>query len=250
MENLRLTDVDMTGARLSNMGALVGANLGLLSKISVSGLISGGKGDYVGGVAGQNIGTINASSSSATISSGLATYGGNAGGLAGASNGVIVGSFATGAVSAGGKDGDGIAGGLVGLVSGGSVESSYALGAVRGNTNSSVGGLIGGSFAGTISACYSTGAPTAGSGSFVGGLIGVDDSPSGSLSDTYWDTDMSGITDPSQGAGNIANDPGITGLTSAQLQSGLPAGFDPKVWAENPTINNGLPYLIANPPRK
>jgi len=28
----------------------------------------------------------------------------------------------------------------------------------------------------------------------------------------------------------------------------LPKGLDKKIWAQNPTINNGLPYLIANPP--
>jgi hypothetical protein len=49
------------------------------------------------------------------------------------------------------------------------------------------------------------------------------------------------------GDGNVA---GITGLTTAQFQSGLPTGFDPKIWAENPNINNGLPYLINNPPPK
>jgi hypothetical protein len=52
-----------------------------------------------------------------------------------------------------------------------------------------------------------------------------------------------------QGAGNIADDPGIKGKTTQQLQSGLPKGFDPKIWAENPKINGGLPYLIANPPQ-
>jgi hypothetical protein len=51
------------------------------------------------------------------------------------------------------------------------------------------------------------------------------------------------------GAGFPKNDPGITGLTMAQLQSGLPQDFNKKVWAESPNINNGLPYLIANPPR-
>jgi hypothetical protein len=29
----------------------------------------------------------------------------------------------------------------------------------------------------------------------------------------------------------------------------LPEGFDPTIWAENPSINNGFPYLIANPPQ-
>ena len=37
----------------------------------------------------------------------------------------------------------------------------------------------------------------------------------------------------------MANDPDITGLTTAQFQSGLPAGFDPTVWREKSNINGG-----------
>jgi hypothetical protein len=44
--------------------------------------------------------------------------------------------------------------------------------------------------------------------------------------------------------------PGITGLTNKKFQSGLPMGFEPKVWAEKATINGGLPFLLANPPPK
>jgi hypothetical protein len=67
--------------------------------------------------------------------------------------------------------------------------------------------------------------------------------------DLYWDTTTSGITNPDQGAGNVDDDPGLSALTTQQLQAGLPAGFDPAIWAENPKINNGLPYLMANPPQ-
>jgi hypothetical protein len=28
----------------------------------------------------------------------------------------------------------------------------------------------------------------------------------------------------------------------------LPPGFDPKIWAQSSNINNGYPYLLANPP--
>ena len=84
--------------------------------------------------------------------------------------------------------------------------------------------------------------------------MGIDlsgsDGEGGTISDLYWDTSTSGITNLSQGAGNIANDPGITGETTTQLQAGLPTGFDPTIWAENTNINGGLPYLIANPPPK
>src|SRR5437016_13153166 len=91
---------------------------------------------------------------------------------------------------------------------------------------------------GTVQRSYSTTAVTGAT--FIGGLVGGDFSTSGSIADTYWDTDTSGITNPSQGAGNIANDPGITGLTTLHFQSGLPTGLDPKIWAEKSTINNGL----------
>jgi hypothetical protein len=84
--------------------------------------------------------------------------------------------------------------------------------------------------------------------SVVGGVVGYDATISGSISKAYWDLDK-GVSNPSQGAGNIPNDPGITGLTDAQLKSGLPAGFDPNVWGQKPDINNGYPYLLANPPQ-
>jgi len=87
------------------------------------------------------------------------------------------------------------------------------------------------------------------SGSTVeGGLIGDDLKSSGSNQDTYWDLDTSGISNPHQGAGFPPDDPGITGLTDAQLKSSLPTGFDPKIWGQDPNINNGYPYLLANPP--
>lgn len=143
------------------------------------------------------------------------------------------------------------------------------------------GGLIAQNY-GTLSNCYSVGPASAtngiGDGVYVGGLTGLAQNPdpiescysvspveaisfhngalggligtdtdSANVSD-YWDLDTSGIGDPSQGAGNIANDPGITGLTDTQLKSGLPSGFDPAVWGQNASINNGYPYLLANPP--
>lgn len=43
---------------------------------------------------------------------------------------------------------------------------------------------------------------------------------------------------------------GVKGMTTSQLQSGLPAGFDPAIWAETTGNNGGLPYLLANPPPK
>jgi hypothetical protein len=139
-------------------------------------------------------------------------------------------------------------GGLLGYndSANGFLNNDYAMGAIGGGTDSAVGGLVGTDNGGSINKSYSTGVPTGGSGSYIGGLIGVDDGGTNTFS--YWDTTTSGITNLSQGAGNISNDAGITGLTTTQLQSGLPKGFGAATWAESPDINGGLPYLIGNDP--
>jgi len=169
-----------------------------------------------------------------------------AGGLVGVMSGTVVSSFATGAVTGGH---DAIVGGLSGednpLADVSTIENSYSTGSVQAGAAACVGGLAG--RGGSIEASYSVGSVSGSADGKTGGLLGVDDS-SGSKVQDYWDLDTSGISDPSQGAGNIPNDPGITGLTDAQLKSGLPAGFDPAVWGQSPSINNGYPYLLANPP--
>jgi hypothetical protein len=78
----------------------------------------------------------------------------------------------------------------------------------------------------------------------VGGFIGLG---GGTFSDDYWDIDTSGIQHGEGGGGDIQ---GLTGLTDAQLKSGLPAGFDPKIWTQKAQINDGYPYLLVNKPPK
>jgi hypothetical protein len=129
----------------------------------------------------------------------------------------------------------------------GTVEDTYATGAVSGVSGAYIGGLIGYEISpASVNASYSTGAPT-GSSSTIGGFIGVDGN-SGGISSAYWDTTTSGITNLSQGAGSPSNDSGIAGLTTTQLQSGLPSGFSSTAWAQSSTINGGLPYLEDIPP--
>jgi hypothetical protein len=107
--------------------------------------------------------------------------------------------------------------------------------------SSDIGGLAGAGRA--ISDSYSTGAVivegTSNAGGFVGRTFGRESA------NDYWDIDTSGM---SQGCGR-GNCDYANGLTTAQLQSGLPIGFSPKVWASDLSINNGLPYLRANPPK-
>ena len=170
----------------------------------------------------------------------------------GACSGTVQDSYATGSVT---TSDNGAAGGLVGINAGGTILDCYATGTVVGGTTASVGGLVGSdqdlpseeAFP-NIFTSYSTGAVSSGAGASIGGLLGQDVADS-EISNAYWDLDTSGISDPTKGAGNIANDPGITGLSDAQLKSGLPAGFDKKVREENAAINGGYPYLIANPPQ-
>lgn len=240
----------LNGSRYNDLGGLVADNgfRAIIENSHATGDMTGTRG-AVGGLVGQNGGgTI-----SNSYASGRVTEGGSgaAGGLIGSNNensgiaGTIENSYATGNVS--GKNS--YVGGLAGA-NGSVIVDSYATGSAAAKGHSAeVGGLVGQNGA-TIGSSYSTGSVSGGAGSYLGGLVGVDDAQAGSLTNTYWDTDTSGITNLSQGAGNIANDPGITGLTTAQFQSGLPAGFDPKVWAENANILDGLPYLLSNPPAK
>jgi hypothetical protein len=248
VRDIGLVNANITGSGANqNVGAIVGRESGTIEYSFVTGNISAtGAGSRVGGLAGYNDGTIERSWSGASITAGAnaAAGGGVAGENDGTINGgVLVDCYATGTVT--GSD-NGMVGGLVGYNLAGSIDDSYATGPVIGGKSSFVGGLVGADD-GRTEISYSTGLVTGGSSAMVGGLIG-EDIVRGTI-ETYWDLDTSGISDPSQGTGNIANDPGITGLSDAQLKSGLPPGFDKKVWKQSAAINNGYPYLIDNPPR-
>jgi hypothetical protein len=228
-------------ASKTGVGGLVGWNDGAINNSHAFGTVSGASGS--GGLVAANAGTINDSFATSDIGGIVG------GGLASVNYGTIADSYATGDVHVKNSSiyyTDG--GGLVGE-NAGSITNSYAMGSVSGGTGSknSLGGLVGVNAGNPISSSYSTGAVTGGAESLIGGLIGDDQSQAGSLTDTYWDTDTSG---QSQGAGNNPNDPGVTGLTTAQFQSGLPVGFDPAVWAEETDILDGFPYLLDNKPAK
>jgi hypothetical protein len=284
---LKITAVPVNAAVV---GGLASFNSGILFEDSAAGAMTatiGGRTGWLGGLAGENTGVIDRSSAKVAITFGPKN--GVAGGLAGfdfASNenetGAITDSHAKGTISA---QVDALAGGLVGELEGASIATSYATGSIICVNRCTAGGLVGeiaggftsvansyatgdvthaeqdgilGGLVGFIASgssvgvaeSYSTGAPSGGTNMYVGGFVGYDGSSAGSLTSSYWDTDTSGITDLSQGAGYPSNDPGITGLTTGQLQSGLPDGFDPSVWAEKKGFNNDLPYLKDNQPGK
>lgn len=170
------------------------------------------------------------------------------GGLIGISNlGTIAQSFASGEVSG---SADALVGGLVGRDAGSTmISNSYSTASITVNSNnelSSAGGLIAlrDESSAIVTASYSVGPISLqGSGTTTaGGFLGYDYG-AGGLSLDYWDVDASGI---GQGCGT-GSCAGVTGLTDAQLKSGLPAGFDPAIWGQDPSVNNGYPYLLANP---
>ncbi|HEX3652607.1 MAG TPA: hypothetical protein VHU18_07280 [Rhizomicrobium sp.] len=220
-------------------GGVVGS--GIVTGSSATGSVTGGSRSLVGGIAGE--GMIDDCSSSVTV------VGGNrsrAGGLVGMMHGheAITNSFATGSVS-GGSGAN--AGGLVGHASPyhgfyPAIQNSYAMSTAHGKANSQVGGLIGyAAYGVSLQTSFSTGKVSGGF-AFVGGSVG---SNRGADADfIYWDMDSNGSA---QGCGE-GDCAGITGLTDTQLKSALPDGFDPKIWGQSPSINNGYPYLLANPP--
>jgi len=230
----------------SRAGGLAGATLGtgIVSRVRVSGTIRGN--GAIGGLSSAGGSFVDCSSSVRIEANQPSTI---AGLVAQVEGGSIEASFATGSVTATGKGS--YVGGLV-AVNAGQIQDSYSTGAVTGGAHSFVGGLVGANgdghhqIPGTIETSYSTGAVSGRNRSKVGGFAGIayHSRRGGFIRQSYWDTTTSG-TDRGVGKGNPR---GVSGLTSQQLQSGLPSGFDPTVWAENPKINDGLPYLIANPP--
>jgi filamentous hemagglutinin family protein len=262
------TGVSIDGSHASgnvsgiDTGGLVGNTNAPITNSYATGTVAGGMsyGDYAGGLVSRGS---NVSNSYATGNVSGYAAGGLAGGAditdsyaTGAVTGVIAGglagesgdisqSYATGSVTGVATVQEDYVGGLVGKNSG-DISNSYATGAVTGATNSAVGGLIGFNNESdqTVSYSYATGAVTGGTGSATGGLVGLDENEGG-FTDNYWDTTTSGIN---YGLGKSGSEPGITGLTTAQLQSGLPSGFDPSIWGESESINGGLPYLLALPP--
>jgi hypothetical protein len=237
VSSLRLENVVVRAAgSQSAAGALVGLNSGGVTNSSSSGKVQG---ISAGGLVGANEGGVTQSSSAASVS-GNSFLGGLVGeNIAGAD---IADSFATGNITSKSGNDDTYVGGLVGADFGG-ISNSYA----TGNTNNPpgpVGGLAGfiDDTSGEVGTSYATGAPKGGT---AGGFIGLVEN-GGTTELCYWDTTTSKTK---RGVGD-GNGSGIKGLSTRRLQARLPAGFDPTIWGENAKFNDGLPYLLINPPAK
>ena len=257
ISHLGLLHADVVGDQKGNdsVGPLAASNAGFLFQDFATGRVSArGPNSLVGGLVGATGSadiSIDQSYADVRVEGGgkgklKRTFG--AGGLVGWNlEGEIRQSFAIGSTNV---EDTGIAGGLVAVNSDSAIEDCYATGSVNGGQSSTIGGLIGAEAkyidaSETVNSSYSTGAVSGGESSLVGGFVGTSTKES-HYTDAYWDTTTSG-TSRASGKGKARN---VEGLSTDELQSGLPAGFDPSVWGENAKINNGMPYLLTNPPPK
>jgi hypothetical protein len=206
--------------RLDGAGGLEAGGAPILQSWS-NVAISGGQGSTFGGLT-TGVSRIDQSFSmgSVSCSSGYCQLGGlseNAG-----QGSTITNSYAVGAVTDGGPGGDdSYVGGLLSQTgSGGTVAQSYAAGKIT--------------------------TPDSGCSNdtdCVGGLYGMDNTNANTQ--VYWNTTTTHV---GVAAGNESSDPGTKGLSKKKFIAKLPKGFSRKIWAQSPNINDGLPYLIANPP--
>jgi len=181
---------------------------GMVRNMRVSGLVQGADEpqgeDYfasvLGGLAGRNNGTIRDCFCDVTVQ-GLHI----AGGMVGRNSGNILSS-----VSAGNVDGGGRVGGLVGVNSQGMVSNSYSCGSASGVV--AVGGLVGDNTGGVVNS-YSMALVT---GKYdAGGLVGRSWLSEGTVSNSFWDVEQSGLSDSDGGAGLTTaetKDPFVLGL--------------------------------------
>ena len=174
----------------------------------------------VGGLVGWNSSTIRASY--ATGNAKAKGAGSEIGGLVGNNHqGFISASYATGNAEATGTGGD--AGGFVGENEG-TISASYSTGDAT-TADGRAGGFVGWNEGGTIIASFCTGDATATGSGTVGGLVAENDAD-GTITKSYFDTDLSTATD-GVGTGTI-----ITGLGRATtaLQEHLTYGGDYADW--------------------
>jgi len=209
IQNVRMLQIDVVGDWA--VGALVGENWGDVRNSYSYGAVTGA--DCVGGLVGGNAGDVSDSYSGADV-----TGHWDVGGLVGCSDyrGSVTASYSLGDVT-----GEWAVGGLVGGNLGGTVARSYAAGSVTGDdyvgglvgdnqgsitdsySTSSVtgewyaGGLVGDNDStGIVSNSYATGSVTGQA--FAGGLVG---SNWGTVSDSFWNMETSGVTESEGGAG-------------------------------------------------
>jgi filamentous hemagglutinin family protein len=258
----------------SYLGGLIGFNAGAIVQSYATGPVTGtGAANFAGGLTGLNT-AWGPLPDSGAYNFGTFAYTGPT-----VATGTILQSYAIGAVSSGatsyvgGLSGGSLATQLTPTTNAlittdstitafaPSITQSYATGSANGGATSFVAGLVAINN-GAINQTYATGKVNGGSGATLGGLLASNalnstssilpafPSPllsctecgvflqtalttgTGTVANSYWDTQAT--TQAASAAGS--------GLTSAQLTSGLPLGYDASIWSIN--TGTSYPYLL------
>jgi hypothetical protein len=182
----------------------------------------------IGGVVGLNYGAV-----SNSCFAGSVTGEDNVGGLVGASAGTVLSCYSTSGVS--GKQ---YVGGLVGR-NDGTVANSYSTGNAIGDR--AIGGLVGWNREGTVSMCYATGSVT--SNACLGGLTCTN---SGTISNSFWDTESSRQTTSNGGTGKSTAEMMDIATFSDTAAEGLDQPWDIIAVANLVTRNPSYIWNIVN----
>jgi hypothetical protein len=227
VKNLGLNNLSINANNFT--GGLVGYCDGCsLYNIHAQGNISGY--DTIGGIVGE-IGYISGKGTLIRLNANITISGHDyIGGILGDSLGYgdVINSYSIGNIS-----GHDYIGGLIGWSSGLDLNNSYSFVNVSGTND--VGGILGYTGGGAINYVYSTGYV---SGVYTqGGLIGLNGSfPTHTdIVDSFWDINTSGQTTSNGGTGK--------NTTQMQTQSTYTNWDFTNIWAIDPTINEGYPYL-------
>lgn len=193
--------------------------------INVGGL-AGYMRDYTSIMSSYNTGSVIATSGNGTAN----TFVGGLMGYMYNGNANIKNSYNTGSITANGTSQAAYVGGLAGInrYRTNGIKDSYNTGNVTaaGTSGTAYVGGLAGLNTGNITNSYTTGYVDASgaSTSYIGGLAGGNADPAyggpGTIGNSYWDTILSGISDLSKGVGNVSNEAGVTGLTTAQMKAG------------------------------
>jgi hypothetical protein len=165
----------------------------------------------------------------------------NAGGLVGDNFGGYVhgGGLVTNSYSIGSVTGVHSAGGLIASTLYSSVTFCYSTGTVTGEVFA--GGLIGQHWYSSVTFCYSTGTVTGDN--YVGGLVGSNEFGTGTVSNSFWDTETSGQVTSDGGTGKNTTEMKNIATFSAEGWDISPVGGSDE---RNPSyiwnIVNGVTY--------
>lgn len=252
--NFYITGLRITSPSPTNIGNGVFSKLGGVSKNIrvIAPQISGG--GSAGGIAAILEGSLSNSSVEGGSISGTSYVGGIIGNLPNSTS--LSYSWSSAKVEAT----TGVAGGLVGS-QGGAMSNSYFLGTV--NSPRTIGGLIGQAYnnysteTGYLKQSYSASGL---SGSGRGGLVGIDETLDYSGGISFWDSEISGVSNFKIGGSGKGTTPEPVGKTTAQMKDFAtfgPAGAAWKIsngtgtfnsstaiWGICSSANGGYPFLL------